>query len=96
MSHKIDHSSHGITRRWNGHYAVPGPLWALIYGRRPYLLNRRRPIEHLADMEAAGFETLLVSSFVVEEAGAQRTVDRAALPADDRLVRTSTLLRKPG
>ena len=96
MSHKIDHSSHGITRSWNGHYALPAPLWAIIYGKRPYLLNRRRPLEHLTDMEAAGFEVLPESEFVVEENGVQRTVGREELPADDRLVRTSTvLLRKP-
>jgi SAM-dependent methyltransferase len=96
MSHKIDHSSHGITRRWNGHYALPEKLWALIYGRRPYLLNRQRPRQHLADMASVGFEILPESSFVVEENNVQRTVTLANLPADDHLVRTSMIItRKP-
>jgi SAM-dependent methyltransferase len=97
MGHKIDHSSHGITRSWNGHYAVPNWLWRTIFGRRPYLLNRRRPLEHLADLKLAGFEILPESSFVVDEAGMQRAVVREELQSDDCLVRTSTLLlRKPG
>jgi hypothetical protein len=94
MSHKIDHSSHGITRSWNGHYTLPGPLWKLILGKRPYLLNRRRPRQHLADMQAAGFEILPESSFVIEEDGAQRTITGAELPVDDRFVRTSTVLAR--
>jgi len=96
MSHKIDHSSHGITRRWNGHYALPEKLWALIYGRRPYLLNRQRPRQHLADMASVGFEILPESSFVIEEDNVQRTVTLANLPEDDLLVRTSMIIaRKP-
>ena len=96
MSHKIDHSSHGITRSWNGHYAISRLLWRLIYGKRPYLLNRRRPREHFEEMTRAGFEILPESVFVVEENGVQHDATCAELPADDRLIRTSAvLLRKP-
>jgi len=46
LSHKIDHSSHGITREWNGHYFLSDSLWSIIYGNRPCLLNRMRPGQH--------------------------------------------------
>lgn len=59
MSHKIDHSSHAITKSWNGHYAIPGVLWSMIVGGRPYLLNRMVPMQHRDVIESAGFEILL-------------------------------------
>ena len=58
MCHKIDHSSHGITRTWNGHYWIPDWLWCLILGKRPYLINRWTPDQHKASAESAGFEVI--------------------------------------
>lgn len=58
MSHKIDHSSHGLTISWNGHYALPAWTWKLIRGGRPYLLNRLTPSEHRKLILLAGFEIL--------------------------------------
>ncbi|WP_309630378.1 methyltransferase domain-containing protein [Brevundimonas sp.] len=95
MSHKIDHSSHALTRSWNGHYEIPDVLWTLIYGRRPYLLNRWRPARHLSAFRAAGFEILASSRFVIGD-GLDTEVTLDAWPDDDRLVRTSTIIaRKP-
>mgnify|MGYP003947427055 CR=1 FL=1 len=56
MSHKIDHSSHGITKHWNGHYWLPDWLWKLILGRRPYAINCWTPDQHHEAALKAGLE----------------------------------------
>ena len=96
MSHKIDHSSHGITRSWNGHYAIPKWLWRLIRGGRPYLLNRFTPSQHRTLIRSAGFEIL--SEVLVEETSNDKgrfvPVDHGD---DDTRVKTSTFVcKKPG
>lgn len=58
MSHQIGLVSHGITREWNGHWAIPGPLWRVIMGRRTYLLNRQPCSAHIASLERNGFEII--------------------------------------
>lgn len=40
MSHTIDFKCHGLTRAWNGHWTLSDPTWAVVKGRRPYLINR--------------------------------------------------------
>lgn len=96
MSHKIDHSSHGLTHSWNGHYGLSPFVWALIYGRRPYLLNRMRPKAHLALIRAAGFEILPESRFVVDDNGRQSEIGLNEPWPDDLLIRTSDIIaRKP-
>lgn len=96
MSHKIDHSSHGLTRSWNGHYGLSARVWAVIYGRRPYLLNRMRPRDHLALIRAAGFEILPESRFVIDDAGRQSEIGLNDPWPDDLLIRTSDIIaRKP-
>lgn len=59
ISHKIDHSSHAITKSWNGHYAIPDRLWSIIVGGRPYLLNRMTPKQHRDAITDTGFDVLL-------------------------------------
>jgi hypothetical protein len=56
--HAIDLRSHRITPGWDGHLQYSPALWRLVKGRRPYLLNRKSPGEHLSAMEAAGFQIL--------------------------------------
>ena len=56
MSHAIDFRSHGLTRDWYGHWTVPDALWAVVRGRRPYLINRAGASEHARRIERAGFE----------------------------------------
>lgn len=95
MSHKIDHSSHGITKSWNGHYALPLWLWSLIRGGRPYLLNRITTSQHRAMIRAAGFEIL--QEIVVEASSADRST-RCSLQIDasDARIKTTTFVcRKP-
>jgi len=56
VSHQVDFRSHGTASEWNGHWRYPDLLWALIKGRRPYLLNRMTHSQHLAAIRNAGFE----------------------------------------
>jgi len=56
--HAIDFRSHRITPGWDGHLQYSPTLWRLVKGRRPYLLNRKAPGEHLAALASAGFEVL--------------------------------------
>ena len=58
MSHKIDHSSHGITKSWNGHYFLNQKLWKIICGKKPYLLNRLTPQDHKSIILKCGFKIL--------------------------------------
>ena len=58
MSHKIDHSSHGITKSWNGHYFLNQKLWKIICGKEPYLLNRLTPQEHKSIILNCGFKII--------------------------------------
>jgi len=55
MSHQIDFKSHGTSREWNGHWAYPDPVWRLIRGSRPYLINREPCGAHLEVLVKAGF-----------------------------------------
>jgi hypothetical protein len=56
MSHQAGLDSHGITSEWNGHWAIPEPLWKVIMGRRPYLQNRQPCSVHVHLLENQGFE----------------------------------------
>ncbi len=96
MSHKIDHSCHGITRSWNGHYAIPAWLWKVIRGGRPYLLNRLTTSDHGHLIRAAGFEIL--QEDLVEATSADRSTSGKLTISDrDARVKTSTFVcRKPG
>ncbi len=58
MSHQVGLVSHGITREWNGHWAISEPFWRMIMGRRPYLLNRQPCSVHLDLLRKHGFEIL--------------------------------------
>jgi hypothetical protein len=58
MSNQIDFKSHGTSREWNGHWAYPDPVWRLIRGNRPYLINRHPCGTHLEALAKAGFMIL--------------------------------------
>lgn len=60
-SNVIDFRSHQITPGWDGHLQYPASVWHVVRGRRPYLLNRRAPAEHLAHLRANGFEVVHVN-----------------------------------
>lgn len=56
MSHQIDFRSHGLSETWNGYRAYPEPLWKLILGKRPFLINREPCSTHLESIDRHGFE----------------------------------------
>jgi hypothetical protein len=58
MSHAIDFRSHGITKAWNGHWALSAPAWKIIRGKRAYLLNRKPQSVHLQMITDNGFEII--------------------------------------
>lgn len=57
-THLIDFQSHGLTDDWDGHWTVNPAIWALMRGRRPYLINRMWRSHHIELMQQAGFEIL--------------------------------------
>lgn len=46
-SHQIDFKCHGLADRWNEHWRLSDPVWKLMRGRRPYLINREPCDTHL-------------------------------------------------
>ena len=60
MSHTIDYRCHGTARQWNGHWKYSDFTWNLVFGRRPYLINRAMHSWHLGLIEELGFETVFV------------------------------------
>jgi Methyltransferase domain len=55
-SHQIGFASHGITSEWNGHWTISEPVWKLIRGQRPYLLNREPVSTHVRMLRESGLE----------------------------------------
>jgi SAM-dependent methyltransferase len=55
MSHQVDLTSHDLTRKWNGHWALSELLWKIIRGKRPYLINRQPCSRYLELLEKHGF-----------------------------------------
>ena len=41
MSHQIDFTSHGLSKKWNGYRAYSELLWKVIMGKRTCLINRQ-------------------------------------------------------
>jgi len=95
MSHKIDHSSHAITRTWNGHYGIPAAIWRVIFGKRPYLLNRMPPSLHQKAIVAAGFEILDISYVLAGEADNNTRCKSIAGQKDFRVKTSAFVCKKP-
>jgi len=75
VSHVIDFKSHDMTAHWDGHLQYGNLTWRLVKGRRPYLLNRRSPTDHLCAMQASGFEIVRTWRAIVPP-----TLTRSVLP----------------
>ena len=56
MSHQIDFRSHDMTTKWNGHRAISEPMWKIMTGNRPYLINREPWSAHKREILGHGFE----------------------------------------
>jgi SAM-dependent methyltransferase len=55
MSHQVDLSSLGITRRWNAHLAYPSWVWRIVAGRRAHRPNRKLPADYQQALHDSGF-----------------------------------------
>jgi hypothetical protein len=75
VTHVIDFKSHGMTATWDGHLQYGDLAWKVVRGRRPWLLNRRSPSEHLRAMETSGFEIVRTWRTIVPP-----TIARSDLP----------------
>lgn len=58
VSHQIDFKSHGTAPGWDGYRAYREWQWAIVRGRRSYLINRVPDVGHLDALERHGFETV--------------------------------------
>lgn len=58
MSHSIDYQCHATADKWYGHWMYSQWEWKLIFGNRPYLINRCAHSHHRAFQERAGFTIL--------------------------------------
>lgn len=56
MSHQIDYTSHCLTAKWNGYWAIPSAVWRVVVGRRPFLINRAPHSTHRALTQRHGFD----------------------------------------
>lgn len=54
VSHQIDFGCHGCAECWNGHLAYNRLIWKLVYGTRPYFLNRVPLSSHIKEMQKSG------------------------------------------
>lgn len=94
MSHQIDFRSHGLARQWNGHWAYADPVWRIIRGKRPYLLNRQPHGTHIRLLEHSGFR-VVYDEMYRDTSGVPRERLPArwrSLPPDD-LVCSSALIQ---
>lgn len=83
-SHQIDLRSHGLFRAWDGHWSCPEWLWALIRGRRPYLLNRMPLMEHQLAIQAAGFRVNVLIRVLRASTGSKVARRFAEMSEEDR------------
>lgn len=72
MSHQIDFKSHGLAGEWNGYRGYPEPLWKLVLGSRPFLLNRQPWSTHARLLEDNGFELVCVMRQHIRDRGLRR------------------------
>jgi len=55
MSHQIGFAFPAFTGPWNGYWSYPEPVWRILKGRRPFVMNRLPCSAHLSLMETQGF-----------------------------------------
>ncbi len=92
MSHQIDFRCHGLARTWNGHWTYPEPVWRVIHGRKPYLLNRASHSMHLEHLRAQGFEIVGDLATRDREGVARERLARRFRHYTDEDLRTSSAL----
>jgi hypothetical protein len=63
MFHDIEFHSHGITHQINDHLKISDFWWSIIFGKRPFYLNRWEMKQHLSTIEKTGF--LITKSYEI-------------------------------
>lgn len=56
MSHQIDFQSHHLSKEWNGYRSYSEPLWKIIMGKRPFLINREPFSVHINHLKNNSFK----------------------------------------
>ncbi|MBN1569210.1 MAG: methyltransferase domain-containing protein [Acidobacteria bacterium] len=56
ISQSVDFRSHGLSKKWNGHWEYSDAIWRLILGGRPYLINRLPLSRHVQLLKKNNFE----------------------------------------
>lgn len=93
MSHQIDFRCHGLARAWNGHWTYPEPVWRMIQGRKPYLLNRASHSIHVQKQRAIGFQIRGdIAAVTADGVDRQRLAPRFRHYTDDDLRTSGALL----
>jgi hypothetical protein len=59
ISHQIDFSSMGLTRKWNGYRSCPEAVWKRVVGDASYVINRAPHSVHLDLLARHGFDVLV-------------------------------------
>lgn len=72
MSHQIDFKCHGLSGEWNGYRGYPEPLWKLVLGSRPFLLNRQPWSTHARLLDEHRFELVCVMRQHIRDHGIAR------------------------
>ena len=54
VSHQIDFSCHACADKWNGHWSYNRIIWKMVYGSRPYFLNRAPLHNHIRALQRSG------------------------------------------
>ncbi len=93
MSHLIDFSSQRFTKRWNGHWEYPDPVWKVIVGKRRNVINRQPCTTHLSLMTDRGFEITCELRERVQGIPRERLAARWQGISDDDLVTKTALLQ---
>lgn len=94
VSHEISFYSHKLTPEWNGHWTISAPVWKLIRGRRPYLLNREPASAHIRLVKHSGLRIVNeVPVRVKSDVARERLARRFRTLTDEDLTTKSLFLQ---
>jgi hypothetical protein len=73
ISQDIGFTSHGLAKKWNGHWAYSDLTWKLMRGKMLYFINREPSSTHLDYLERYGFRIACALREVDEIGSIRRT-----------------------
>ena len=73
ISQDIGFTSHGLAKKWNGHWAYSDLTWTLMRGKMPYFINREPSSTHICYLERYGFRIACALREIDEIGSIQRT-----------------------